>query len=200
MISQTHILLASTLLAKPNQKLRNCAVLIGAFVPDLAIYALFVWSKIAGVPESTVWGKLYWQEPWTTYTAAGNSIPLYLTLLMLSVLALRNVKGAFKFGLFAAFFSLAALTHIATDLPVHVADAHQHLWPLSDWKFRSPISYWDPNHHGRTFMLFEAALGIIMSIILFKRFKNIFVRVTLFTACVAYVGVPVYFRFILGGT
>ena len=167
MMSQTHILVASALMAKPGEKLRNTAVLLGAFIPDAAIYGLFVWSKIAGIDEKKVWDELYWQEPWQTYTAAGNSVFLYLAMLVISLIALRNAPVVHRIGIFLIFFSLAALTHLAGDFPVHHDDAHRHLWPVSDWKFISPVSYWDPNHNGRIFSILEVFLGIALSILLF---------------------------------
>jgi len=106
MMSQTHLLIASAAFAKPDQPLRNTAVLIGAFVPDAAIYALFAWSKFDGIPEQKVWNELYWQEPWQTYTAAGNSIPLYLLMLLVGVVVLRAIPGIWRIGLFATFFAL----------------------------------------------------------------------------------------------
>lgn len=199
MMSQTHILVASALFAKPGQTLRNTAVLIGAFVPDAAIYGLFVWSKLRGIDENKVWNELYWQEPWQTYTAAGNSIFLCLALMVIGAIAMRNAPAAHRIGVFLMFLSLAALAHLAADLPVHVDDAHRHLWPISDWKFISQVSYWDPNHHGTTFSVFEALLGIFLCIILFRRFESWLVRVPLISLVVAYVLVPLYFAFQLGG-
>ena len=198
MMSQTHILVASALLAKPGHKLRNTAVMIGAFIPDMAIYGLFIWSKLAGIDERTVWNELYWQEPWQTYTAAGNSILLYLILPIIGLVALRNAPVAHKIGLFLVFLSLAALTHIAGDLPVHVDDAHRHFWPISDWKFISAISYWDPQHHGSSFAILEALLGIGLSLLLFWRFKSWFARVPLMLLLAAYLLVPLYFAIQLG--
>ena len=104
---------------------------------------------------------------------------------------MNSVKVSFL-GLFIMFFSLAALTHLAGDLPVHVEDAHQHLWPLSDWKFISPISYWDPDHHGRIFMIFETVAGAMLSVVLYRRFNNWLVRVPLVVLCATYFAVPAY--------
>ena len=33
-------------------------------------------------------------------------------------------------------------------------------WPLSSWRFVSPVSYYDPAHFGRVFMIVEIALAI----------------------------------------
>jgi len=198
MMTQTHLLVACALFAKPGAKLRNTAVIIGAFIPDAAIYTLFVWSKLAGIPEERVWREIYWQEPWQSWTAAGNSIPLYVLLLILGVVALRAPTAAFRIGLVLTFFALTALTHIAGDMPFHVDDAHRHFWPLSDWKFISPVSYWRPDHYGSIFSMLESLLGVVLAIILFRRFKAWWVRILLAAVCTAYIAVPVYFSVILG--
>ena len=75
MNTQTHVLSAATLLAKPGEPARNTVVIAGALVPGLAIYTLFAWSKIAGIPERTVWSQLYYQPPWSDAVTVGNSAP-----------------------------------------------------------------------------------------------------------------------------
>lgn len=210
MNSQTHLLVAATLFCRPNAPKINTAALLGAFVPDAAIYGLWIWSKVNGVPERTVWNVLYWQQPWQTYTASGNSVFLYLILLMLGLTVFKPAQ-AVESGLtpagatrtdrparIAAFspmaiFALAALTHLAGDFPVHVDDAHAHFWPFSDWRFTSPISYWNPDHYGGYFSAFEALLGIVLAIILFRRFHAPLVRILCILAIVLYVAVPAYY-------
>lgn len=215
MNSQTHLLLAATLFAEPNQPKRNIAALAGAFVPDAAIYGLWVWSKLNGIPENIVWNELYWQQPWQTYTAFGNSLPLYVSILLVGAIVARQPQTA-QPGIdlptvtiserwrafvrrqpIAVIFALAALTHLAGDFPVHVADAHAHLWPLSDWRFYSPVSYWDPAHYGGWFSLFEIALGITLAVILFRRFQAKWVRGLMLLAMVAYIAVPAYFILVI---
>lgn len=198
-MTQTHLLVAGGLLARPGQTLRNSAILFGSLIPDAAIYALFGWSKFQGIPERTVWRELYWQEPWQSWTAAGNSLPLYAILLVIGLFLLRQAAMAWKIGLVLTFVALAALTHIAGDLPVHVDDAHRHFWPLSNWKFISPVSYWHPDHHGDTFAIFEVVLGSLLAILLFRRFKTLWVRAILGLLIVAYVAVPIYFTYKMGG-
>jgi len=43
-------------------------------------------------------------------------------------------------------------------LPVHHDDGHRHFFPLSDWRFESPVSYWDPAHYGHIFLWIELLL------------------------------------------
>ena len=48
--------------------------------------------------------------------------------------------------------------HCVTDLLVHREDAHAHFFPLSSWRFVSPVSYWDPRHYGAVVGLVELVL------------------------------------------
>jgi hypothetical protein len=57
-----------------------------------------------------------------------------------------------------AFLASMAL-HAVADLLTHHDDAHRHLWPLSGWRFASPVSYWDPAHFGAWFAPLECALA-----------------------------------------
>ena len=76
--------------------------------------------------------------------------------------------------------------HAAADLLVHADDAHRHLWPLSDWRFASPVSYWDPRHHGAWFAPVEcvAALAMLAAV---RRRAGRRTRVALAALAVAYV-------------
>ena len=99
-----------------------------------------------------------------------------------------------------ALFALAALVHLAGDLPLHADDAHRHFWPLTDWRFHSPVSYWDRAHHGGVFSVIEAALGVVLCVMLWSRFHAAWVRALLVLAATVYVGVPLYFTLALGGS
>lgn len=218
MMTQTHFLVAAALFCSPRRPARqNAAVLAGAFAPDAAIYTLFVWSKIVGIPERELWSVVYFAEPMTTMTAIANSAPLYAMIGILGIALVRPASvelasphsantpaGLGRFIVashtnIAILFALAALTHLAGDLPVHAADAHPHFWPLSDWRFISPVSYWDPRHFGTQFSILEVVFGIALAVIVFRRFKALWVRGLTAMLIAAYVAVPVYFFVILGG-
>ena len=63
----------------------------------------------------------------------------------------------------------------------------------------SAVSYWDPRHHGSVFIFIEAALGLALAVILFRRFEARWVRIVLGLLILAYLAVPVYFTLQLGG-
>lgn len=221
MNTQTHLLLAAALFCRPNAPKRNAAVIAGALAPDAGVYGLYVWSKLAGVPEREVWRTIYFQEPMQTVQAVANSVPLYAVMLLVGWFAFSmagtvkpatatasgpsiadNGNGWWDFVASRstlALFALAALAHLAGDLPVHADDAHRHFWPLTDWRFHSPISYWNPAQGGNWFAFVEAALGIAAAVLVFRRFRAWWVRALTAIAIVAYVGVPLYFTLMLGG-
>ena len=196
-MTQTHLLAAAAAFAKPDHPARNAGLVAGALLPDAAIYILFAYTKIAGIPETTLWRELYFAPWFQDWVAMGNSLFLWLALLVVGFLLLR-LPSAFRIGLFVFFLALAALLHVALDLPVHHDDAHRHLWPVSDWRFLSPVSYWDPAHHGRVLIWFEAALGVALAIVLWRRFGSATIRAVLAFAAIAYVAVPAYFTWRLG--
>lgn len=193
MNTQTHLLVAAAIFAKPDKPKRNTALIIGALLPDFAIFGLFGWAVLTGVPQEVLWREIYFSEPMLTLTAIGNSAPLYAAIALAAWAYARWRTGRPLPALpTLTVLGLAALTHLAGDFPVHVDDAHPHFWPLTDWRFRSPVSYWDNAHHGRAFGAFEAALGITLAAILFFRFKALWVRALLALCVLAYLAVPVF--------
>jgi hypothetical protein len=171
----THTILALAALSKKGDRKRNLAVLLGSLIPDLAI---FLWapyqSIVNGVSGAAMWQELYFQAPMQNLIAWFNSIPIYVALGVL------GFAGRSKtWGKLLLFFSLAALIHMATDMPVHADDAYRHLWPLTDWRFFSPLSYWDVDHHSRWVSSFEALLAFGCIAMLWQRFEMRWSRIML---------------------
>lgn len=199
MNTQTHILIASALFTRSGigNRARNIAAVGGGLVPDIPIYVMFLWSKLTGIPETIVWEKWYFSPPWQTIIDATNSLPIFLMLMFFSFVLVKWRGDRFNFGVALSIFSLSALAHIAGDIFLHVDDAHAHFWPLSNWRFSSPVSYWDPRYYGQYFSIFEIVLGLSLCTILFRRFQGKIVRFVLVLAMVAYVAVPAYFIFVI---
>ena len=97
-----------------------------------------------------------------------------------------------------ALFAIAALVHLAGDLPLHADDAHRHFWPVTDWRFNSPVSYWDPAHHGTLASIAEGVLGVVLCAVLWRRFRARWVRGAVLLATAIYVGVPLYWSTVTG--
>jgi len=181
-ISPTHSLLALAVLSKKGEPKRNWAVFFGSILPDLAIY---LWAPyqyfVNGVSGSKMWGELYFAPPMQNLIAYFNSIPIYAALALIGILARAKLWGKLLL-----VFALAALIHMATDLPVHADDAYRHFWPLSDWRFHSPLSYWDKDHHAGWVGLIDIALAIGAIIVLWRRFSIKWARVILSALSVFY--------------
>ena len=189
MQTQTHVLLASAALGRRATRREQAAILTGALLPDLSIYALAVWGALRRVPARAVWEDAYWREPWQTLSAVSNSVFLW------GVVAAAGWRSGRPW---LALLGLAALLHVAFDLPLHAEDAHRHFWPLSDWRFASPVSYWDPAHHGRIAGLAEAAGGVALCIVLWRRHAGRAGRAALALCAAAYLAVPVFWIATLG--
>ena len=193
MMTQTHLLLAASLFVKPGHTRRNMAVIAGSLIPDLSIYVLFAYAALTGIPGEILWGHTYWTEPWQSLSAISNSIPLYLGFLGAALLIAKPKDARPFWQSLPALFCLGALVHLATDFPVHHDDAHIHFWPFSEWRFHSPVSYWDRDHHGGLFSILEALLGLALMAVLFARFKARWIRTLLAGAMALYIAVPLFF-------
>lgn len=203
MNTQTHLLISALLFTKPGKTGRNIAVLIGAVVPDAFLFYFWIWGKTQGIQQNVLWGKLYWQDPWQTFSAISNSIFLYGLLVAMGcyvvsthgkVTGNTNSKNVwFRFsGDFVMFLGMSALIHLAFDFPFHAGDAHQHFWPFFEWRFYSPLSYWEKGHFGGFVQIAEMLLAICAIVVLFRRFASLHIRFWLCVAGTLYVGVPVY--------
>lgn len=128
-------------------------VLAGALVPDLPMFLFYAWQRgWLGRPDSEIWGATYFQTDWQIVFDAFNSLPAVVVGLL--------VAGWLGSPVLRLFFLSVGL-HCVLDLAVHHDDAHRHLLPLSNWRFQSPISYWDPAHYGRILGPVEALLTMV---------------------------------------
>lgn len=190
MNSPTHSLLALALLSKERHRKRNWAIFIGSIIPDIAIYIWAPYQKfVNGVSGADMWGKLYFEPPMQNLIAYFNSVPIYAVMAIIGYAA-----RAKTWGKLLLMFALAALIHLATDLPVHGHDAYRHFWPLSDWRFHSPFSYYEQDLHGKWVSLLEALIAFVSIFILWKRFPKLWVKIVLSVLAFLYVAMQVVFR------
>lgn len=198
MMTQTHMLIAAAVFTRPDEKMRNSAAMLGGVLPDLALYSLLVWGLISGLSLEEMFSQRYWSPAWQAAMSPGNSAPAFLLILAIGYGLMRGGGKHQYLGAVLTALGGAALAHIALDFPLHVDDGHTHLWPLSDWKFVSPVSYWDPAHFGNWVRPVELLIGIACLIVLFRRFKARWVRVLTLLGIAAYVIEPlVVFYFFL---
>ena len=122
-----------------------------------------------GVPATTVFREFYYSDGWQAVFAVDNSFIVWTAILLL---ALRTGSAAF------VAFASAALLHLAFDFPLHAHDARRHFWPVSDWVFVSPVSYWDEARFGRVAGPVEVAATLSLCLLCLLRFRTLAVRLT----------------------
>lgn len=184
MNTPTHLLVSAGLFSRPRAGVRNAAVLLGALMPDLPIYVLWAQARLRGLPEARIWSELYFSDGWQMAVTVGNAAPIYALIAAVGALFRQAAVG---------LFGVSAIVHVALDFPLHAGDAHAHFWPISDWRFESPLSYWNPAHHGDVVQLVEAGLGPMLTVVLWRRFHSWPVRGVLLISLSLYALVPLYF-------
>lgn len=161
MNTPAHLILGIAAFARPASSKLCAAAALGAMLPDASLYVLAGVSLfVLAIPPETVFGTLYYSPAWQTVFAIDNSFIVWGVLLLLAARA-----GS----AFAKVLCLAALLHIALDLPLHHDDGRAHFWPLSDWVYQSPLSYWDRGHGANWIAPLEAALTLVGAGLLWLR-------------------------------
>lgn len=160
---------ASLLIWKDETGWRSAsAVVIGAVLPDAPMFGFYAWQKlVVRQSENEIWSRLYFHDSWQLFFDVFNSIPL-----MLLVIAVSHWLG-FRWGV---LLGASALLHLVCDLPVHHDDAHRHFLPFTNWRFASPVSYWDPRHYGLVFMILELAFAVGACVYVGWKGENIAMR------------------------
>jgi uncharacterized membrane protein len=180
-----HLILNLAVLGTGGRRRFAGSILAGALLPDLPIFVFYAWQRIAaGASEGAIWSHLYFDKAWQGFFDLFNSVPIALLGLLLAWRARRRALQLF----FASW-----LLHCLWDLPFHREDAHRHFYPFSDWRFQSPVSYWDPAHHGALFALLETVLVLAGSFLLWRRFQNRIGRAALAVASGVYLTVYAVF-------
>jgi hypothetical protein len=137
------------------------SVSLGALLPDVPMLAFYLYQRgWVELPDRVIWSQTYFLPQWQAFFNAFNSLPL---IALAAVFAWRARRTAWL----ACLASMAL--HCVADLALHNEDAHGHFWPFSDWHFRSPISYWDPRHHGVFFVWLELGGSVFSCIALWRR-------------------------------
>ena len=189
MFTQTHILVSAALFARPGAMATTVAGLTGALFPDIDVWIMFVVERLSGSTGCEVFHYRYWEEPWVTLQSVLNSIPLYLGLLLMAGIMTATTSGRPRvISVNIAVLAASALLHVSADFLLHHEDARAQWHPISEWVFRSPVSYWDPDHYGKSFGVFEIALGISLVVVVGRRFSRRLVWAGLVVLLLGYSG------------
>ena len=175
MNTPSHFLMTAGLRkALPGWNMTRSAVLLGSVAPDIPLYlltfgGLFYFRYLQGWQLSRaarhIFDRLYFHDPiWIGLHNLLHS-PLSLALMAIAcVLIRRKFQAAADWLL---WFLAACALHSIVDILTHYDDGPLLLWPLHwQWRFSSPLSYWDPNHFGREFSWFELGLDLALIVYL----------------------------------
>lgn len=183
MNTQSHAILSYALIRyvvgkrADNIRYFNLLIFTGSLLPDLPLYIFFTYfTFIAPVPQEILWGELYFQPFWQSLVSAFHSFPIWLTVVTVFLL-LKNSGGA--------LFGIAGFLSSAQDFLLHHDDAHAHFWPFSDYRFASPVSYWDPNYYGQTVAVVEIIAVLLVSIWVFRKLRSVWGRLFLVVAALS---------------
>jgi len=162
MNTPAHLIFGLAVFGRPNASRITAAALAGALIPDASLYVMVGWSLfVMGIDTRIVFGELYFSDLWQAVFRIDNSFILW---------------GA---GFAAALWSRldwaialcgAALLHLLFDFPLHHDDGRAHFWPLTDWIYQSPLSYWDRNHYAGIVAPIEMVMSLIAGAFIVRRF------------------------------
>ena len=155
MNTPAHLALSVFIWRAESSWMAVAAVSLGAVLPDIPIIGFYFYQKWLGTPEQIIWASSYFEKNWQLFFDLFNSIPITLAIVLLSHL----------FGLRLLFLLTAsALLHMFFDFPLHHDDAHRHFLPLTEWRFVSPVSYWNPLYYGNIMFRLEILFTLLACI------------------------------------
>ena len=191
MNTPAHMIMACLYVRRDMPKLLGIA-LLGGLAPDLSLYLMVFWARlINGFSFETIFNELYFSDAWQAVFSIDNSFFVWAVFLTIGYLLSRN---------WIKIMAAGALTHLIFDFLLHHDDGRAHFWPISDWVFASPVSYWDPRHYGNIVGPIEVAMVAVMVFILWRRFRR-----SIWTYAIAVLGLlqilpAIMFSLMLGGS
>ncbi|MCP4005331.1 MAG: hypothetical protein GY725_14155 [bacterium] len=175
MNTPAHLILGLAALGKGPRREWNLAIAAGSLVPDVAMFGFFFWqSFVLQHPQAQIWETEYFRGDWQLFFDLFNSIP---------AAALGAILAWWKGWERTRVFFLAVILHCLVDLGLHHDDGHRHFLPFSEFRFSSPVSYWDPAYNGAWGAALESITVVAGSALLWTRSKNRIARAGLLALC-----------------
>ena len=161
MNTPAHLLLGAAVFGRRGHRSLIWAAMAGAILPDLSLYLLAGVSLfVLRIDPRVVFDELYFSDLWQSIFAVDNSFLVWGLLLGLALWRRSDWTIA---------LTSAALLHLVFDFPLHHDDGRPHFWPLSDWVFESPVSYWDRGHHANWVGPVAAGVSVICAALIWRR-------------------------------
>lgn len=143
---------------------------LGSIAPDIPLYFLsfggiyyfkyvLEWSDDKTFPH--LFHQLYYHDP--IWISLHNFLHSPVMIIILATIALLARPRFPKSSRWSLFFLSACMLHSIVDILTHNDDGPVLFYPLNwSYRFSSPVSYWDPDHFGRPFMVFEGILNVVL--------------------------------------
>ena len=173
MNTPSHLIITAALRKRftTNAPVPAAAVLWGAVAPDLpltlmalggALYFRFVLGMSFDDALNLIFYDLFFNDP--LWTAAHNVLQAPLILgTSLALLWRYRFAEATPLRRWLFWFVAACSLHSLIDIVTHNDDGPLLLFPVN-WqlRFASPVSYWDTEHYGGIFFVFESVLNLVL--------------------------------------
>ncbi|WP_108816390.1 cobalamin biosynthesis protein CobQ [Loktanella sp. Alg231-35] len=173
MNTPAHLIFGMTAFGKAGRPGVTAAAFAGSLLPDLSLYLLAGWHlQVLGTSPGVVFGQLYFSEDWQSIFRIDNSIILWGVALAWGLMARSPIVIA---------LCGAALLHLGLDFAFHHDDGRAHFWPVTNWIFESPVSYWDPARYGDIVGPVEVAVSLLCCALLWRRFESRWMRGVIIT-------------------
>ena len=188
MNTQSHAIINIALLDRKDKPHLRRYMLLGAVLPDLPMFAFFaVEAFFFRRPQQLIWSERYFLPQWQNFFDIFNAVPFVLIVLGIGYWLKSDA---------VIYCCWSMLLHCTADFFLHHDDAHRHFFPLLQFRFSSPISYWDTAHYGRIASLVEIVVTILSSIFLFRHLQSRLARSVLivvnFLSALAYLGFAIF--------
>ena len=189
MNTPAHIIIGIATFGRRRVRWTLQAAALGGLAPDLSLYIMASWAMyVQHVPAQIVFRELYFSPAWQNVFAVDNSFNLWGLVLLLAVLRQMTRHAA---------LTGAGLLHLCCDFPLHNEDARRQFWPISDFVFRSPLSYYNPARYGTIIGPLEMVLCVVLSVVLWKRFPAKGARLFITLALAAEILPGLVFRYMI---
>jgi hypothetical protein len=160
----------------------NTFIFSGALLPDLPICLFFFWyTLIEPASQRVIWSEIAFRQDWQVVFSLFHSFPLWGSALA-TFFAVRMPR--------AGLFCIAGLLSAVQDFLVHHDDGHAHFFPFSDYRFASPVSYWDPAHYGWYASTLEFVLVVAAALWAYPRLETGWGKALLIVAALSLLAIP----------
>lgn len=140
------------------------AFVAGSVMPDLPLILLTAISMLSTPTWAEGMKKMHSTYETDALWIALHNLPH--SLVALGLMAAFAGALSRRWRTLLLWFVAGAALHSVVDILTHAGDGPMFLYPLSGFRFDSPVSYWDPAYYGRAFTRLEYLLDVILALYL----------------------------------